>query len=136
MPKVLNLLPGTKSIHPIFAKKWDDAELWFKKDNKFNKPCGIVGIKLYTSDLLFGVDKKARLFAEIWRECFNEYIREFCYMADCANLSFTWNLCLDNLEFEWSGFSDTLPLYIAETVKRILMMRDAALEKIFAQSKE
>lgn len=31
--------------------KWEEAELWYKKDNKFKKPRGIVGMKIYTTDL-------------------------------------------------------------------------------------
>ena len=48
------------------------------------------------------------MFAELWREYVNDFTREFCYLADCADLRFSWNLCLDNIELEWSGFSDSL----------------------------
>jgi secreted Zn-dependent insulinase-like peptidase len=96
--------------------QWEEIDLWFQHDNKFLKPKGIVGLKVYTQDLNFGNCPVARVFAELWTKCFNEYIREFCYLADCADLSFTWNLCIDNLEFEWSGYSDSLPLYIEATL--------------------
>jgi secreted Zn-dependent insulinase-like peptidase len=95
-----------------------------------------VAFKIYTADLGFGDSDKARVFGEVWRECFNEYAREFCYMADCADLSFTWNLCLNNLEMEWQGYSDSLPLYVLETLKRMVTMKDADLSKIFWQVKE
>ena len=52
-------------------------------------------------------------------------------MADCVDLSFTWNLCIDNLEFEWSGYSDSLPLYVEATLNLINQMRLENLEKIF-----
>ena len=57
-------------------------------------------------------------------------------MADCADLSFTWNLCLDNIEFEWQGFSDSLCLYVVDTLKRMIAMRSTDIKKIFDQAKE
>lgn len=112
------------------------AIVWFNHDLKFRRPKGIVAVKIYTADLGFGHSDRARVFGEVWRECFNEYVREFCYMADCADLSFTWNLCLDNMEMEWQGFSDSLSLYVLETLKRLIMMRDADISKTFGQVKE
>lgn len=95
-----------------------------------------MGCKLYTSDLGYGTCPKASVFAEVWHKCFSDFSREFCYLADCADLSFTFNLCIDNIELEWSGFSDRLSYYVVETLKKIVAMRGTQIKKTFDQSKE
>jgi len=117
LPTDFTILPKNKdhSTKPVFAQQWDNAELWFLKDDRFERPKGIIGLKIYTSDLNFGTTPNARVFAEVWQKVFDEYIREFKYMADCAELSLTTTLAVDNLSFQWSGYSDTLPVYLKET---------------------
>jgi secreted Zn-dependent insulinase-like peptidase len=48
-----------------------------------------------------------------------EYMREFNYMAECATLNFETALMHDNIDFKWSGFNDSMPNYISETISRI-----------------
>jgi len=56
-------------------------------------------------------------------------------MANCANLSFNVTPMYDNINFEWSGFNDSMPTYIDESIERLLKMKDpsqeAALHEIF-----
>jgi secreted Zn-dependent insulinase-like peptidase len=52
-------------------------------------------------------------------------------MASCASLDFSLSILADNVEFSWSGFNDSLPTYVTETVKRIKGMKSADLEEIF-----
>jgi len=112
-------------------KTWDDTEVWYKKDDKFKRPKGIVNFKIYTNDCSFSQTAAGRLFAEVWRQCLDEYLREFSYMASCASLDFSLVVAPDNVEFNWSGFNDSLPTYVTETVKRIKAMKSADLEEIF-----
>ena len=49
-----DLLPEDASLsaRPQLVQQWDGiADLWYKKDDKFKKPKGIVGCKIYTTDL-------------------------------------------------------------------------------------
>lgn len=57
-------------------------------------------------------------------------------MADCAELSLEIVLAYDHLLLNWSGFSDTLPVYVRETMQRMVQMRIIDLESIFNQQKE
>lgn len=125
-----------QSARPVHAKQWDNTDLWFKKDDRFCKPKGNVAVKIYTHDHSFGTTVKSRVFAEMWKGCLEEYMREFKYMADCAELSLAVTLLHDNVQFHWSGYSDTLPVYVQETFKRVVAMRSANLESIFNQVKE
>ena len=145
LPPPNNMIPAKFDVHPECAddskiprcvKQWDDTDLWFKKDDKFKKPKGNIAFKLYTNDLNFGTTQISRVFAEVWKGCLNEYIREFKYMADCAELEFVCQLPIDNISFQWSGYSDTLPVYVRETVERLVKMRDENMETIFNQVKE
>ena len=61
-------------------------------------------------------------------------------MANCANLSFSVTPMYDNINFSWSGFNDSMPTYIEESIGRLLSMKnDSAsdnLREIFEQVKE
>ena len=49
-----DILPEDASLsaRPLLVQQWDGiADLWYKKDDKFKKPKGIIGCKIYTSDL-------------------------------------------------------------------------------------
>lgn len=125
LPPANNLIPKNFDVHPeqpeqskrpVFAAQWDNADLWYKKDDKFKKPKGKVAVKIYTNDIHFGTTATSRVFAEMWKACFNEYIREFKYIADCAELTSSITLAVDNLQFEWSGYTDTLSIYVQETL--------------------
>ena len=64
LPPANNLLPSDFAIlaenkdhsaQPVFAQQWDNAELWFKKDDHFKQPKGNIAVKIYTTDCNFGI---------------------------------------------------------------------------------
>jgi secreted Zn-dependent insulinase-like peptidase len=138
LPKNFEILPEDASLSDRvkLLKTWDDTEIWYKKDDKFKRPKGIVNFKFYTNDCLFSQTSQGRLFAEVWRQCLDEYLREFTYMASCATLNFDVVVAPDNVEFTWSGFNDSLPVFVIETINRIKAMKSADIKDIFDQKKE
>lgn len=72
----------------------------------------------------------------MWEKVVSEHLREFSYMADCASMNFGMNVIFDNISFSWSGFNDKIPVYIIDTLKKILEMKDCDLEHIFNNVKE
>lgn len=49
-----DVLPEDASLseRPQLVQQWDGiADLWYKKDDKFKKPKGIVACKIYTNDI-------------------------------------------------------------------------------------
>ena len=48
-------------------------------------------------------------------------------MASLAKLKFSLDIDLDAIEFEWSGFNDSMPKYIEETLSRINEIKTANL---------
>ena len=44
-------------------------------------------------------------------------------MASCANLNFEILVAPDNVELTWSGFNDSLPVFVLETIQRIMVMK-------------
>jgi len=111
LPPPNNLIPtnfdilaedSSLSARPQLVQQWDGiADLWYKKDDKFKKPKGIVGCKVYTADLGFSSSAETSVFAEVWKRMLNESLREFTYMADCAKLSFNMSLPRDNIDMRW-----------------------------------
>ena len=95
-----------------------------------------MSLKLYTNDNLFSRTPAGRLFVEVWKECLNEFTREFSYTADCAGLSFSCNNYADNVGFEWSGYHSSLSAYVKQTIELLIKMKTAALDEIFNDKKE
>ena len=89
------------------------------KDDKFEMPKGMVSHKIYTGDCDFGRTPNGRVFAELWNSMLQEYLREFYYMAQMASLHASMSLPHDNYNIDWSGYSDSLPVFVEETLKRV-----------------
>ena len=52
-------------------------------------------------------------------------------MAECATLTFEAVLLNDNVDVNWSGFNDSMPNYIEESIQKILEMKIANLQEPF-----
>jgi len=124
------------SDKPSILKQWDDTDLWYKKDDKFEKPKAFINMKIYTTDCGFCVQDESRVFASIWNGVQEEYLREFNYMADCASLSNSVGVKYDNIGFSWSGWNDSMPNYVNETIKKLKEMPSTNLTEMFEQTKE
>ena len=57
-------------------------------------------------------------------------------MADCAKLKFSLSVPKDNIDLQWSGFNDSLVVFVSETLQKICALKDADLHEIFNQVKE
>ena len=138
IPKNFDILPKNAefSKKPTLLKQWPDADLWYKKDDKFDRPKSDVSLKIYTKDCHLGEKPEARAFANMWTAILGEHLREFNYMARCANLSFSVSPLFDNINFQWTGFNDSMPTYIEQSISKIVEMKEADLEKTFDQMKE
>lgn len=55
LPKNFEILAEDVSLSDRvkLLKTWDDTEIWYKKDDRFKRPKGIVNFKFYTNDCLF-----------------------------------------------------------------------------------
>lgn len=98
----------------------------------------MVSMKIYTKDCDLGSKPESNVFMNLWAHMQNEYLREFNYMANCANLSFNVSPMYDNVNFTWSGFNDSMPNYIEESISRLMDMKSEkeSLREIFDQVKE
>lgn len=138
IPKNFDILPKNEecSKKPILLKQWDDTDLWYKKDDQFEKPKAHVNLKIYTSDCEYGQNAKARVFTTVWLNTFQEYLREFNYMAELAELGFSGNILADNIMLQWDGYNDSMPNYIKEVCTKLLGMKNQDLREIFDHVKE
>lgn len=68
IPKNFDILAKNKeySSEPILLKQWDDTDLWYKKDDKFDRPKSEVSMKIYTNDCELGVTLESRVFVNLW----------------------------------------------------------------------
>jgi secreted Zn-dependent insulinase-like peptidase len=139
IPKSFDLLQKdeARSARPILLKKWPDCtDLWYKKDDHFGKPKEMASMQLYTNDCLFGQNPRARVFVHVWQKVLEEHLGEFTCMAAAAKLSFDVTLGLDSVNFKWSGYGDSVPGFVEQTLTRLCAMKGHDLAKAFAQVKE
>lgn len=52
LPKNFDILADDESLSgaPVLLKAFDNSEVWYRKDDKFKRPKGIVSLKVYTND--------------------------------------------------------------------------------------
>jgi hypothetical protein len=56
-------------------------------------------MKIYTPDNLLGISPNSRVFINLWTSMLNEYLREFNYKANCANMNLEISPLYDSLSF-------------------------------------
>jgi secreted Zn-dependent insulinase-like peptidase len=90
LPKNFDILPADaeKSQKPVRIVETDLVDLWYKKDDTFKLPKAYIAAKIYTGDCGFGATARGRVFADCWEKVVTEYVREYAYMGDCAQLRF------------------------------------------------
>lgn len=93
-------------------------------------------MRVYTTDLNFSSSLEGSLFVLLWESCVSEYLKEYTYMAANAALGFGLNAGTTGLDFSWAGYSDSMPAFVRETLKKVAEMRSADLAEIFDQVKE
>ena len=122
IPKNFDIYPENPefSKQPILIKQWDDTDLWYKKDDEFKMPKAMISMKIFTTDCEFGTTLKGRVFSNIWNSIAGECMREFHSACECANVQFSNFFTLDNIEFECSGYNDSMPNLISESIDCLL----------------
>ena len=54
------------STSPQLLRRWPNADLFYKKDDKFKRAKGIISMQIYTGDYIYGFTTHSRLFVEVW----------------------------------------------------------------------
>ena len=96
----------------------------------------IAKFKIYSNDCLFIQKPEAKVFAQVWSEVVKEHLREQTYMADLAKLKFKLTIDHDSIDFTWTGFTESLPNYINDTLTRINQIKSIDTSSMFHQVKE
>ena len=95
-------------------------------------------MKLYTSDNGFGFFPESSVFSYVWAFIQHEYQHEYLYQCSKAGLDFHVDVNPDDIEFKWTGFSDSLQDFIKQVITNIISMRTAKakdLEPMFNNAK-
>jgi len=140
IPKNFDILPKDEAVSakPVYTNL-DGVDLWFMKDDKFERPKAKVTLKVYTKDNDFGTNWESSLFVKFWTRFQEQYLKEFTYMAEMAKLEFDVTPSQGNIELRWSGFNDSIPNYVQETLTRLMGLQNATkeeIEPVFNQVKE
>ena len=58
-------------------------------------------------------------------------MQEFNYAASCADLDFTLANSSNGISLSWSGFNDSMMVYISQTLAKLKELKTADLEDVF-----
>jgi len=72
----------------------------------------------------------------MWKEIADQHLKEYTYLAESATLKFDLDVGLNDVNFTWSGFNDSMPNFIKETLTKVGSMANDDIEDIFNQVKE
>jgi len=133
LPKNFDILAKDPELSalPVKVLDQDGLQVWYQKDDKFEKPKAIFRLKYYTADSGLGYSLKGRVFAEVWDAVVQEKIKEFVYMAEMAGLELRMSLLQDNYDFTWSGYNDSLDQFIIQTVENLKKLDLSKEEAVF-----
>ena len=62
-------------------------------------------------------------------------MQEFKYMAEMAAMEFELILARDCIDLDWTGFSDTLSVFVLKTLEIIQSLRNEDFKDVFEQVK-
>ena len=152
MPPVNTLLPenldivaadSVNSSVPTLIKEWPgDTEVWFLKDDKFQRPKAFVSLKVYPHTGFLqehGKSANGKVLADEWVQCIKEYLREFIYMASMASLEVEISTVSEFVVIKFSGFNDSMPASVSQALNLISEfsnVKEEQLKPIFNQVKE
>jgi secreted Zn-dependent insulinase-like peptidase len=103
LPQNLEVLPKSEEDSEVPKKIKEyagESEVWYMKDDKFERPKAIVNMKLYPHKGLLqglGLTAEGKMIAEVWASCIKEYLREFIYMAQMASLELEISVLHDSV---------------------------------------
>lgn len=72
----------------------------------------------------------------MWQDIVEQHLKEYTYQAETASLKFDLEVGISDINFTWSGFNDSMPNFIKETLVKIGQMASEDVEDIFNQVKE
>ncbi len=144
LPKKLDILPedSENSKVPQKIQEYNETEVWYKKDDKFNRPKAVINIKIYPQQGILeglGMTVRGRMQTELWIAAIKEYLREFNYMASMASLELEFTINQDAIQLEFSGFDDSLPEFLTQALTKIRQFSSLdklEMQDIFNQVKE
>lgn len=117
--------------YPEEIYKSDTSLVFYKQDNKFKTPKGVVYWTIYTNDNGYPNNPKSSVLTELWIEVFKESISEVLYDAEIAYLTSYLDNAQNRLAFRIAGFTDSFETFLHMYIQKILEFDPAKYEDKF-----
>ncbi|KRW98169.1 Metalloenzyme, LuxS/M16 peptidase-like protein [Pseudocohnilembus persalinus] len=105
--------------YPSVVLQTESSLVYYKQDNKFRTPKGVIYWSIYTNDNGFVNNPKSNILAELWIEVFKESISEVLYEAEMAYLETYFQEAYNRLSFRIAGFTDSFGRFLHMFIKKI-----------------
>jgi insulysin len=114
IPKNFEVLAENKekSEKPTLIFQDENTDLWYHKDDEFHRPKAVVQLRMYLkeSDPVMGL---------MYQQIIDQHLKEYTYLAEAASLNFDLAVNKVSVDLTWSGFNDSMPAFIKETLIKI-----------------
>lgn len=100
--------------HPYLLHDSPKLQLWYKKDDRFRMPKGVIGLYIHTPPVIKSVNSavKGLLLAEL----IEDELNDLKYYADIVGLSCTVSQVKDVISVKILGYNDKLPRFLLQVV--------------------
>lgn len=124
----LKLLPENPDKYPVNVWNSDPAEgeLFFKQDDSFAVPKVILNFMFYFKEQNLGNDPSVQLSFHLWVDILKDFLREYLYLAEMANIKLALSPAVKGLHIKISGYNDSIEFFVSDLAKKINEFRKLA----------
>lgn len=107
---------------PVLILKTEKNEVWYKPDLIFNRPKAIIYCQIYLDKSIMTLVEYESI-AYTWNLVIDSKMKEVSYMAEEANLKFSFHINNEGLFMKISGFNDSIQGGMQELLKKFVSIQ-------------
>lgn len=107
---------------PVLILKTEKNEVWYKPDQVFNRPKAIIYCQIYLDKSIMSLIEYESI-AYTWNLVIDSKMKEVSYMAEEANLKFSFHINNEGLFMKIDGFNDSIKGGIEELLRKFVTIQ-------------
>jgi insulysin len=109
----------------------EKSVLFYQFNNKFDVPKAHVKCYIYTDEFNFTRDPEVDLLIALHQSTFKEHFKPVLYLAQMANLQYSFSFGSNQVSLSFSGYNETLIQLVREFFKALRSFRAADYKMLF-----
>lgn len=104
-------------LHPYIIHNDEKSQVWFKKDDRFEVPKGLVSTSLHLPSTTESV--KSFLYCSLIVKLVNDELNDMAYLASLVGLAFNFHRQIDGFGLDFDGYSDKMPVLLEHVIHKV-----------------